>query len=93
MRKCDTQLYAASMQEHVDVRDQITKSRFPSTDELRPLVAEIARRIVASGRDEPVPKLRCGNAVPLHGVPGCWLLAAGRLLLPCVMLTHLAGTA
>jgi hypothetical protein len=51
------------LQEHVDIRDQITKSRFPSTDELRPLVAEMIRRIVANGRDQPVPKLRCRNAL------------------------------
>ena len=69
-------LMLCQLQEHVDIRDQITKSRFPSTDELRPLVAEIARRIVANGRDEPVPKLRCENAVPQHGAPRLLWLAS-----------------
>lgn len=70
------------LQEHVDIRDHITVPHFPSTEVLRPLVAEIARRIIASGRDHPVPKLRCPT--PLRCVSGHTIIA----LLPSRITTN-----
>lgn len=42
------------LQEHVDLREQMTGNIFPSTAELRPLVEEIIQRIRACGRPYPI---------------------------------------